>query len=82
MEYRGIVAILIGTAILFWPRSHAVRASRKREERLAQLRAGADERYFEERRALESYRPVRREAIWRLAGAALLLAGLLSQLRD
>ena len=36
----------------------------KRERRLAELRGGASERYFEERRTLEAHAPRRGNIVW------------------
>ncbi len=39
------------------------------------MNAGADERFFEERRSLEAYRPARSEITWKLLGALVFLLG-------
>ena len=76
MTVRAVLAVIVGALTLLWPRSLAMKAKRQHDARLAELRSGATEKYFEERRALEAYHPPRRELAWRLLGAALLAAGL------
>jgi hypothetical protein len=72
MESRAFIGIILGAVILFWPGRISDRASKKHEERLATLREGAVESYFEERRALEAYKPLRIEVAWRLLGIILI----------
>ena len=50
----SLAGIIIDLAASFLP---AGQGEKQRAERLAELRAGAPEDYFEERRALETYRP-------------------------
>ena len=57
----------------------ARRAARKHEARLAELRAGGQERFFEERRSLEAYPPFAKPRTWRILGgllAAVMVASL------
>ena len=67
---------MLGLWLLFWPDRMATRSKRAHVKRLQELEADAEESYFEERRALEAYRPARRRLWWRLAGATLLALGL------
>ena len=78
MDLYVLMLAGIGAVVLLWPWPHARRAASRHARRLEELRAGAPELYFEERSALEAYHPVRREAVWRLAGAGLILAAWLS----
>ncbi|HEX7848977.1 MAG TPA: hypothetical protein VF485_04505 [Sphingomonas sp.] len=52
----------------------------RRDRRLAQLRRGADEAYFEERRSLEAYPAIQKLWIWRVIGLTFLLLGTSSLL--
>jgi len=54
-----------------------VRSKRQHAQRLDDLRTGGPERFFEERRSLEAYRP-RRSWAHRLFGAALLVFAIAS----
>ena len=76
MAYRGVLAIIVGAALLCWPRRLAGRAIAKHDSRLTELEAGAEEAYFEEKRSLQSYRPPQRELTWRIGGAFLLVLGI------
>jgi hypothetical protein len=78
MDVRAILAVFVGAIILFGHVSWSATARRRHDLRLGELRAGAEESFFEERRSLEAYRPPRRELTWRLLGAALVLGGLWS----
>ena len=64
-----------GAAMMWFPRRHRRDAQRAHAARLAELNAGAQESFFEERRSLEAYRPARKDATWRLFGTVLLLIG-------
>lgn len=56
-HYPALAGGILGLLLLFWPPpSHAAQEER-RQNRLAELRGGADERYFEEQRELEAYGP-------------------------
>jgi hypothetical protein len=77
MATSGLVPAIAGALVLFWPYSFSARAGLQHEKRLEELRSGAEETYFEERRSLEAYRPPRSELTWRLLGAILLVLGLL-----
>lgn len=69
------LAMIAGAALLWFPRQHRHDAELRHAARLAELNAGADERYFEERRSLEAYRPAKRDLTWQLLGALLFLGG-------
>ena len=70
-----IVAILLGLGLLLLPRRYRLSAERRHSGRLAELEAGADERFLEERRALEAYRPLASDSAVRLIGAILIATG-------
>jgi hypothetical protein len=78
MIFKVIVAVA-GLMMVIWPHLFANHARRRHDERLADLAAGGDERYFEERRALEAYPPMAKLGAWRLLGGLLAL-GALSEL--
>ena len=62
-----------GAALMWFPRKHRRNAERKHAARLAELDAGAEERFFEERRSLEAYRPAKSDTTWKLLGAIVFL---------
>lgn len=67
----GVFAVALGLSGLLYPGRRRRVWERRREE----LSAGAPERFFEERRALEAYPPgTDRRA--RLAGLGMVLAGM------
>lgn len=69
--------LAVGVPMLIWPRVFAGRPGRKMR-RLAQLRAGAEEIYFEERRELEAYpslRPHSKSSV-RLWGCLVTVVGI------
>lgn len=71
MMYQ-VILIVAATALLIVPQWFSTYTKRQHSERLAALRDGASEKYFEERRSLETYRP--RGASWpyRLFGLAMM----------
>lgn len=71
------LAMAAGAALLWFPRQHRLNAEQRHVARLADLNAGADERHFEERRSLETYRPAKRDLTWQLMGVFLFLGGAL-----
>ena len=68
-------ALVAGAALIWFPGRYRRRAERHRAERIAELRAGAEETYFEETRALEAYPVPGRDWHWRLIGALLIAFG-------
>ncbi|MEA3040569.1 MAG: hypothetical protein QOC65_58 [Sphingomonadales bacterium] len=70
-----VLAMAAGAALLFFPRHYRRQAQRRHRERLAELDAGAAERFFEERRSLEAYRPARSDVAWQCLGVLFFLAG-------
>jgi hypothetical protein len=76
MELRAVILIIVGAIILLWPQRLITRVKERRDRRLAELRSGAEERYFEEERALVAYPPPRRGLLWRLYGALLVVGGI------
>jgi hypothetical protein len=66
-----------GAALLFFPRRYRQQAQRRHAGRLAELDAGAGERFFEERRSLEAYRPRSSDRAWQCLGGLLFLLGAL-----
>jgi hypothetical protein len=75
-----ILFLALGLAMLARGDLFARRAARRHEKRLAELRAGEEERFFEERRSLEAYPPFAKSSTWRIVGgllAAVMLSSLL-----
>jgi hypothetical protein len=56
-HYPGVAAAITGLLLIFWPPPKHSEREEERQRRLAELRSGAPERYFEERRQLEAYGP-------------------------
>jgi hypothetical protein len=54
-HYSGIFFILVGLLVILRPPPKGAQQEEQRQARLAELRAGAEERYFEERREFEAY---------------------------
>jgi hypothetical protein len=52
-----IILIVVATALVIVPQWFSSHTALRHSERLAELRNGAPERFFEERRSLETYRP-------------------------
>jgi hypothetical protein len=75
MSARNFLVILFGLVALVRPNVIANLWNGPRAQRLEQLKAGAEERYFEERRQLEAY-PIRHLWTVRLLGAFALLASV------
>lgn len=69
------LAMAAGAALLWFPRQHRQNAQHNHAARLVELDAGAEERYFEERRSLETYRPAKHDLTWQILGAVLFLHG-------
>lgn len=76
MEVYLIPGVLMGAYVLFWPRSHTRPMLQRRQERLDELKAGGKEIYFEERRELESYPPMKSEWLLRLLGGVMFIGCL------
>ena len=80
----GGIALASGLPMALAPRATRIKKERTRATRLAQIEAGQEESYFEERRALLAYPPPRtnfRTAFFGtvsiLSGAALITIALL-----
>ena len=78
----AISALAAGTALILFPGRYRRRAEERHSSRLAELEAGAEESYFEEKRSLLAYRPIRSDRGWRGVGALLILIGLYLLFRD
>ena len=74
-QYLTLVGILLGLSLIFWPPPKRSEDQAQRTARLAELADGAPERYFEERRQLQSYGPGS-SGPFRLVGALLLVLGV------
>ncbi|MBU7579173.1 MAG: hypothetical protein KAF27_01695 [Porphyrobacter sp.] len=84
MAYEFIM-LSLGTVMALRPGLFSGLGSKRRQRRLLALEAGAPEKYFEERRALQAYRPTPRTMLmWRALGASIAVAsavGLVSEWR-
>lgn len=74
------ILLAVGGGLLISPQMLSHPIMRRRNDRLEQLRNGAEENYLDERRALESYGWIGGQAMWRVLGALLLLVCALSLL--
>ncbi|MDB5420175.1 MAG: hypothetical protein JWR59_122 [Brevundimonas sp.] len=75
-----VAFLVVGLVSLLWPQLLAPLSRREHVKRLEALKAGAQEAYFEERRALETYPLSRTSLLWRrtLGGVMVLTSiGLL-----
>lgn len=72
-----ILYLAVGLILIVRPQLFAGISEGGRRRRLAALKAGAPEGFFEEKRTLETY-PARRAGLglWRLSGAVLVLSML------
>jgi hypothetical protein len=75
-QYYPLVSIALGLSFIFWPPPKRWGHQAQRKARLAELADGAPERYFEERRQLQSYGPAS-SGPFRLVGVLLLVLGVL-----
>jgi hypothetical protein len=74
-QYQAFGSIVLGLGLIFWPRSKRREKAEQRRARLAELESRAPERYFEERRQLETYGP-KSAGPFRLLGVLMLLIGV------
>ena len=74
---EAAAAIAAGAVLIWFPGRYRRREEKRRAARIAELTAGAEESYFEERRALGAYPLPSRDWVWRLFGALLVGAGVL-----
>jgi hypothetical protein len=74
-HYPTIGGSLIGLLLIFWPPPAQGGKEKLRQTRLAEIRGGAEERYFEERRELETYGPSS-AGPFRLWGVLMLILSL------
>jgi hypothetical protein len=69
------LAMAAGAGLMWFPRKHRRNAERESAARLAELKSGGEELFFEERRSLEAYRPPKSDTTWKLFGAVVFLLG-------
>lgn len=74
----GLISMGTGASAYFWPHNQYFVSDENRQRRLAELRAGAPESYFEEKRTLEAYPPrfSRSNRTIRLMGGIAFVVGL------
>jgi hypothetical protein len=75
-QYHSLISIILGLSLIFWPPPKRSEDQAQRKARLAELANGAPERYFEERRELQSYGPGS-SGPFRLVGVLLLVLGVI-----
>jgi hypothetical protein len=75
--FPTIAGLIIGLLLVLWPPPQRTAEEQSRQQRLAELRAGAEERFFEERRELEAYGPSS-AGIFRFWGFLVLTLSLLA----
>lgn len=71
----GGCCITAGVPMLLFPRRRRLAAEQRRETRIAELDAGAEERFFEERRTFVAYPLAGTDRGWRVRGMLLIIAG-------
>ena len=76
MDVFATALIVVGLVTLVWPRWFANRAKARHDRRMAELRAGAEEAFFEEQRSLVAYPPSPPRRWNRVYGGLLVLLGL------
>jgi hypothetical protein len=69
------IFIAAGVALLCFPQRFRRQAQLRHDRRLAELDTGTPERFFEERRSLNSYKPATRDRTWRFFGMVAILLG-------
>ncbi len=74
-HYPVLTGTIVALLLIFWPPPSQAGHEARRKARLAELDAGAEEAYFEERRALETYGPSS-GGPFRIWGILLLLLSL------
>ena len=74
--FWGAFALVSGLPMAVRPIATRLKAQRKHEDRLSEIDAGANERYFEERRALIAYPPPQTDSKTRWVGYGLTVAGI------
>ena len=72
---EALGSIGLGLAAIFWPLPKRGGRERHRQARVAELDSGAEERFFEERRQLESYGP-KSAGPFRLLDVLIVLLGI------
>jgi hypothetical protein len=72
----GVVSLASGAPMLLVPRRSREKTQAVWKSRVAELNAGADERYFEEGRTLDAYPPIATDTKKRAFGGLLVVIGL------
>ncbi len=75
------LAIILGLILLIWPHEITAWMSRRRDNRLRELRNGDPEEFFEERRSLETYSRHIPPFGLRVFGGAWVILGIVSAVR-
>lgn len=74
--FYAATMIVVGLSLAIWARPIVEWESRRRSARLSELQDGKEEKFFEERRSLETYPMTRSPNMLRVLGVAALLLGL------
>lgn len=74
----NVLFLALGVGLLLGGHLYAMRRTARREQRLAELRAGASEAWFEERRSLEAYSVIEKAWVWRVIGGLFVAMAVLS----
>ena len=73
----AIFILIVGLSLVVWPQLLSPLGKRKHAERLQRLRSGEEEKFFEEQRSLETYRPESGPLIWRrILGAVMMVVAV------
>ena len=70
-----VLGLLLGLVVFLLPSWFERGPKERRAQRLAELDAGDEERFFEERRSLKAYKPLTAYGL-RILGAALAIASI------
>ena len=69
--------LVVGLGLVIWPQKLSAVGPQAHARRLAELKAGQPEEFFEEKRALEAYPPAVGGLFWRrLLGGLLVLSAI------
>ena len=72
IHFSDIASLAIGLPLALFPNWFHKKVWERQRTRLDELEEGAPETYFEERRALETYSPIKKAYVFRIIGCAML----------
>jgi len=79
--FYAAFAIILGLILLTWPHKIMASVTRRRNNRLRELRNGNPEEFFEERRSFETYSLRVPPFAIRVFGGAWVILGIVSAVR-